>query len=420
MKIAFLLDVFPKTSETFIVSQIVGLIERGHTVDIFARYRNSDEPVHPQVKKYQLTERTQYLIPVSRKERALVAAKNILMWGWRKPRNLLRSRNVFRYGKAAINFEVLCSRAFSSTRPAYDIIHCHFGPLGIFGQHLRDIGALKGPMLTTFHGYDVGSYLTRHGTGIYDELFRKGDGFTCSSNFIRKKLVAAGCDPAKIFPFKLGTDLTKFDFLERRIDPGGAVRLITVARLLEKKGLKYSIKAVGNLVRKFPKLQYTIVGDGDLRPDLLLLIERLKLQSNVRLVGWKTQEEIRQLFAQSHIFVLASVVSSDGDFEGQGTVLQEAQAMGLPVVCTNHNGFSESILDGQSGFLVPERDVDALSSRLAELIGQPNSWFEIGKKGRAFVEAAFDLNKRNDALVELYRGVSMAKSEASLPIEAAA
>jgi colanic acid/amylovoran biosynthesis glycosyltransferase len=230
---------------------------------------------------------------------------------------------------------------------------------------------------------------------------------------MRGKLIAAGCDPAKIFLFKLGTDLTKFDFIERRVVSDGAIRLITVARLVEKKGLEYSIKAVANLVRQFPKLEYTIVGEGSLRQDLSLLIERLNLQKNIRLVGWKTQEEVRRILARSHIFILASVLSSNGDFEGQGMVLQEAQAMGLPVVCTNHNGFPESILDGQSGFLVPERDVDALSARLAELIGQPNSWLEIGKKGRAFVEAEFDLSKRNDALVELYRRVGTPKSEAA-------
>jgi colanic acid/amylovoran biosynthesis glycosyltransferase len=80
--------------------------------------------------------------------------------------------------------------------------------------------------------------------------------------------------------------------------------------------------------------------------------------------------------------------------------------MGLPVVCTNHNGFPESIVDGQTGFLVPERDADALSLKLAELIGQPNLWSAMGKKGRGFVEAEFDLSKRNNALVELYRGLS--------------
>jgi colanic acid/amylovoran biosynthesis glycosyltransferase len=409
MRIAILLNIFPRTSETFIVNQIVGLIERGHTVDIFAHHR-SDEPVHPVVKKYQLIDRTQYLtIPTNRKERLLAAAKIILKWGWRRPLRLLRSMNVFRYGRAAINLQLLCGQAFFMetwvNTPVYDVIHCHYGPEGIFGQHLREIGAVKGALLTTFHGYDIASYVAQHGTGVYDDLFRKGEAFTCSSNFIRGKLIAAGCDPAKISPFKLGTDLTKFDFVERRVDSDGDIRLITVGRLVEKKGLEYSIKAVANLVRQFPKLEYTIVGDGYLRQDLSFLIERLNLQKNVTLVGWKTQEEVRRLFAKSHIFVLASVLSSDGDFEGQGMVLQEAQAMGLPVVCTNHNGFSESILDGQSGFLVPERDADALSAKLAELIGQPDLWLEIGKKGRAFVEAKFDLSKRNDALVELYRRV---------------
>jgi colanic acid/amylovoran biosynthesis glycosyltransferase len=72
--------------------------------------------------------------------------------------------------------------------------------------------------------------------------------------------------------------------------------------------------------------------------------------------------------------------------------------MGLPVVCTRHSGIPEGILDGKSGFLVPERDIDKLADRLADVI----SWPEMGREGRAFVEEEYDLNKRNDALVELY------------------
>jgi colanic acid/amylovoran biosynthesis glycosyltransferase len=417
LRIAFLVNDFPKLSETFIVNQIVGLIERGHAVDIVARHQRNNEAIHPQVKQYRLIDRTEYLnIPTTREKRVLAAAQVILKWGWRRPFNLLRSMNVFRHGKAAIKPDMLCAHAFFLERTvqteAYDIIHCHFGPAGIFGQHLRDLGDIKGPMLTTFHGYDIASFVEQNRTGVYHKLFRKGEAFTCSSKFIRKKFIAAGCDPAKIFLFKLGTDLTKFDFIERKSYLADSpIRLITVARLVEKKGLEYSIRAVANLVRQFPKLQYTIVGDGYLRENLSLLIERLHLQKNITLVGWKTQEEVHRLLADSHIFILASVLSSNGDFEGQGIVLQEAQAMGLPVVCTNHNGFSESILDGQSGFLVPERDVEALSARLVDLIGQPNSWLEIGRKGRAFVEANFDLRKRDDALVELYRRVITQKSE---------
>jgi colanic acid/amylovoran biosynthesis glycosyltransferase len=412
MRIAVLVNQFPKTSETFIVNQIAGLIDRGHTVDIFACYGSEDRIEDPQLRKYGLLDRTRYLTsPTGRRKRVMAAMEATLKRGWKKPLHLLRAINLVPIGNQPISLEMLCRHRFALERSAYDMIHCHFGPVGIFGLHLREIGALEGPLLTTFHGYDIGYYLRQHGATAYAELFRKGEAFTCSSHFIQKKLIAAGCQPAKIFRFKLGTDLARFDFAERKIGPDGLVRLITVARLIEKKGLEYSIRAVAQLVKQFPNLRYTIVGDGDLRQRLSLLIEQLGLQHQVALVGWKSPEEVRLLLAQSHIFVLASVVSSNGDFEGQGLVLQEAQAMGLPVVCTNHNGFCDSVLDGQSGFLVPERNVDALSDRLAELIRQPQLWPGIGKKGRTFVETQFDLNKRNDALVELYRYLASLESE---------
>lgn len=402
MRVAYLLDTFPKTSETFFVNQIVGLIERGHTVDIFARYRNRSEPVHPEVEKHQLLKRTQYLIPESRQERLIAAGKILFELACSRPSELLRLLNPFQPGSRAKRLEILYSDRVFRKAPVYDIVHCHFGPIGVLGQHLYKRGSLRGPMLTTFHGYDIGSYVAQHGPGVYTDLFRDGNAFTCSSKFIRGKLIAAGCDPGKIILFKLGTDLTKFDFVERSASTKTTIHLITVARLVEKKGLEYSIKAVASLAQQFPQLEYTIVGDGPLREQLSALITELNLERHVVLAGWRTQEEVQQLFARSHIFVLASVLSASGDFEGQGTVLQEAQASGLPIVCTNHNGFPDSILDGQSGFLVPERDAEALAAKLGELIRRPELRSEMGKKGRAFVESEFDLSKRNDALVELY------------------
>jgi colanic acid/amylovoran/stewartan biosynthesis glycosyltransferase WcaL/AmsK/CpsK len=412
MKIAVLVNQFPKVSETFILNQIAGLIDRGHTVDIFACYRSEDHIDDGQLRKYELLDRTRYLTaPASRKERLMAAMEAALKRGWKQPVHLMRSINLLPAGRRRISLEMLCQHRFLLERSAYDMIHCHFGPVGIFGQHLREIGALEGPLLTTFHGFDIGSYVRQHGAGAYAELFRKGDAFTCSSHFVRGKLIAAGCDPVKLIQFKLGTDLARFDFAERKIGSDGVIRLITIARLVEKKGIEYSIRAVADLVKQFPKLHYTIVGDGNLRQKLSLLIEQLDLQQHVMLVGWKTPEEVRHLLSRSHIFVLASVISSNGDFEGQGLVLQEAQAMGLPVVCTNHNGFGDSVLNGESGFLVPERNVDALSTRLADLIRQSELWPGIGRKGRAFVEAEFDLDKRNDALVDLYSQVAAQSSE---------
>ncbi len=152
-------------------------------------------------------------------------------------------------------------------------------------------------------------------------------------------------------------------------------------------------------------MQYHIVGDGPLRKSIEMLIKQLSIQDKVNLLGWRTQDEIRQLYADAHIFVLSSVTASNGDKEGQGLVIQEAQASGLPVISTLHNGIPEGILDGKSGFLVPERDVDALAEKLIYLIEHPEIWPEMGRAGRAYVEANYDINKLNDRLVEIYKEV---------------
>jgi colanic acid/amylovoran biosynthesis glycosyltransferase len=105
---------------------------------------------------------------------------------------------------------------------------------------------------------------------------------------------------------------------------------------------------------------------------------------------------------EAHLALLGSV-SIDGDAEGQGLFLQEAQACGLPVIATNHGALPEGMLPGKSGFLVPERDVEAMAERIDFLVAHPEIWPELGRAGRAFVAARYDIHRLNEQLVELYR-----------------
>lgn len=401
MRVAFFLKVFPSTSETFVLNQIIGLLNRGHEVEVFSEQRNTTDPWHSDVEINQILERTTYAErPCGRATRLIKAGcalATATLHGRFRIWSLLDSH---RFGRQASNRLLACRVAY---RPPYDVVQCHFGPAGIFAQMLRDVDALRGPMITMFHGYDISQYVRQHGPGVYRHLFACGDLFTCPSEFVRERLITAGCPAEKVQKFKLGTDLKRFSFKDRTVDSSGAIRLVTIARLTEKKGLEFSIRAVAKLSQCFKRLEYNIIGDGDLRPELTQLIEALGVGSTVHLLGWKTQEEVQVLLDQSHVFVLASVESRNGDIEGLPMVLQEAQAMGLPVVCTRHSGLPEGILDGKSGFLVPERDVDALAERLGDVVSRPDAWPEMGRQGRAFVEAEHDLGKRNDALVELYR-----------------
>ena len=93
--------------------------------------------------------------------------------------------------------------------------------------------------------------------------------------------------------------------------------------------------------------------------------------------------------------------------EGQGVVLLEAQAYGLPVVATNHSAFPETVLDRVSGFLVPERDIDALAERLEYLIANPQNWPQIGKSGRQHVEQHYNIKVLNQRLAQIYHKLTL-------------
>ncbi|HEY0792707.1 MAG TPA: glycosyltransferase [Chthoniobacterales bacterium] len=403
MQIAFIVAGFPIASETFILNQITGLLQRGHQVDVFAQWRDTGSGPHPDVTRFRLVERTFYLHVSPHRTARLLSALDALGRAMSRGQlRIFRALDPRRFGRQALNLRVLNQMRPFIGRPAYAVVHCHFGPSGVIGDTVRQLGLTAAPLLTTFHGYDISSFVRERGPEVYKNLFRDGDAFTCSSQFIRNRLVSAGCPAPRIHLFKLGTDLKKFSFTARVPDETGAVRLVTVARLTEKKGLEYSIRAFAKLAARFPLLEYNIVGDGDQRKPLERLLNGLGLNGRVRLLGWRTDPEVREIYARSHLFVLSSVEAANGDIEGQGMVLQEAQAMGLPVVCSRHNGFPEGILENESGFLVPERDADALAACLTTLLQRPGTWPEMGQRGRAYVEAEYDLEKRNDALVALY------------------
>jgi colanic acid/amylovoran biosynthesis glycosyltransferase len=104
---------------------------------------------------------------------------------------------------------------------------------------------------------------------------------------------------------------------------------------------------------------------------------------------------------QAHILVMGSV-NTEGDQEGQGLVLQEAQASGLPVIATRHGALPEGMLDGRSGFLVPERDIAAMAEKLDHLIDHPELWPAFGRCGREFAANRYDIRHLNRELAGIY------------------
>lgn len=405
MRIAFILDAFPTLSETFILNQITGLLDLGHEVDVFADFNPNQEKVHPDVKKYDLLPRTYYpQMPANKLWRVVKAIRLLVINLPQNPITILKSLNVLRYGKGALSLGVFYHLLPFLDNSPYDIIHCHLGPSGKIGVFLSELG-VKGKVITSFYGYDVSAHVAQIGRAVYDTLFQQGALFIAICDHIKKRLIDLGCDKDRIVKHPLGIDVERFPFREKRRRAGEKIKILTVARLVQKKGLEYSIKAVAKVVKKHPDVEYNIAGDGPLRSHLGSLISELGTKEQVKLLGWQDQDEIRRLYQESHIFVLASVTAKNGDQEGTPTVLMEAQAQGLPIVSTLHAGIPEITLNDKSGFLVPERDVNALVQRLEYLIEHPELWPSMGRAGRKFVEERYDIRRLNRRLVEIYEAL---------------
>ena len=236
---------------------------------------------------------------------------------------------------------------------------------------------------------------------MYRSLFKTADAVTVNSQYTRTQLEKLGCPAGLLHLLPVGLDPAQFPFRERRQGPSEPVRILTVARLVPIKGHEYAIRALARLREQGCNVTYDIAGDGPLKTKLEALIHELNLERTVTLHGSLDSLGIRNLLDRAHIFVLASV-SLDGDQEGQGLALQEAQAAGLPVIATNHGALPEGLSPGESGFLVPERDVTALAERLKYLVAHAELCASMGRKGRAFVEKNFDIQKLNHKLNVIY------------------
>lgn len=415
MKIAFIVDKFPVLSETFVINQITGLIERGQDVHIYGR-QSYDKKLHPDIEKYKLIERTRYLpeIPKNYLWRFFHALYFLGKNFPKAPLVLLGSLNIFKYGKRAASLRLFYSSLPFLNAPKYDIIHCQFGRQAVckFGRYsyegvvLRDIGAVKGKLITTFRGYDISWYVHKYGEKVYDELFKKGDFFFANCKFFKQRAIQLGCDENRIVVHGSGIDCSRFKFKARYPDTSGLIRIATTGRLIEKKGIEYAIRAVAEVVKVYPNVELNIIGDGELKERFVQIIQELNIAAKVHLKGWKNQKEIISILDESHIFVAPSVTASDGNQDAPVNTLKEAMAMGLPVIGTFHGGIPELVEDGISGFLVPERNESAIAEKLIYLIQHPEIWQEIGLSGRQKVETDYNINKLNSELVEIYQQIS--------------
>jgi len=300
--------------------------------------------------------------------------------------------------------------ALGKDKPA--LIHAHFGPSGYHFLGLKKI--FKLPLITAFYGYDLGVFTRRYPKWEkrYKRLFREGEFFLAEGNHMKNCLIGLGCPRDKIIVQHQGVDLGRIQFEPRRLNRDEGVKILVFGRFTEKKGIPYAVEAFGLVKQAHPnlKLRLTIIGESDggvqgeeEKKGIFRLIGKYNLGKNINLVGYQPQPGFLKELLYHHIFIHPSIHASNGDNEGGAPVsIIEASASGMPVLSTKHCDIPEVVIDGESGYLVAERDTDALRDRLEFLVLNPRIWEKMGLAGRKHIEQNYDIEKQICRLEEIY------------------
>jgi colanic acid/amylovoran biosynthesis glycosyltransferase len=411
IKVLVMTGEFPALSETFILDQIKGLLDRGFDTWVVASRKRNEPNVHKDVELFGLLDRVFYtderygvseyftatlkFLRRTTWHRWLVFLRHLLsQWsGWK------------RKGTSARNGVLPTLRlalALESLAPA--VIICHFGPRGSRIAHLSSALASEASLITVFHGYDVSQALAR---GVdYRYLFERGDYFLAVTEFWCSQLVALGCPRDRVRVHRMGIDVDVFSSSGPAASSRSGYSFLSLGRLVEKKGHEHTIKAFATCVRQQPDppCRLVIVGDGPLREDLRRLVQDLGVESLVEFRGSALRHEVIELMRSADTFVLASVTAANGDMEGLPVSILEAMASELPVIATIHSGIPEAVEDGITGVLVPEGDVHRLTAEMLRMRNRSmGERRKMGRAGRKKVLREFDSTVWNDRMGALIR-----------------
>ena len=282
-----------------------------------------------------------------------------------------------------------------------ELLHIYFGHIAV---HLLPlIKAWPNPSVVSFHGADVMVDLDKPAyRAATQQMLEAVRLVLVRSESLGRALINLGCPAGKIRLQRTGIPVDEIPFRPREWPASGAWKFVQACRLIEKKGLRVSLRAFAKFAARHPGSTFTIAGEGPLRNELGQLAAELGLADKVFFPGFISQTQLRELFYQSHIFLHPSEISGDGNQEGVPNSMLEAMASGLPVFATEHGGIPEAIENGRSGILVKERDEEALALALLERTANPEGLAAIARNGAEVVRKHFEQTGQTRQLEDYY------------------
>lgn len=403
--VAYVLTRFPALSETFVLREIDALAALGLDVrPISLRRPREQELVDDELRAW--ASRTRYA-PMGYERMALHAAvrsmarsaayrrafATVALGARRRPRPWTTSVGV------------LPQAAWASSTLDRDVrwIHAHFATgASTVAYALSAITGL--PFSFTPHAGDL--FTTWYVDGLLKTKIEAARFVVAISEFNRQHLadvVGAAATEARFPLIRYGLPRHWFDTARTREPAADPPRILSVGRLVAKKGHLYLVRALGQLARAGVRFECSIVGDGPERETLEAAILRQGLTDRVHLVGVRSSAEVRKLMDAASLFVLAAVIADDGDRDGLPNVLIEAMARRVAVVTTNVTGVPELVRDGANGSVVAQYSVDALAKAIAFLIAYPDERARRATSGWVTVRQDYEISSQARRLLERFR-----------------
>jgi len=379
---AYLFERFPSFGQTFCYREVAELDRQGITPPIFSIRNPKDEPAQdwdPRIVKrvHYLPEEKELLDEVHRasKKRKLTSEVVAALDEWGRRTDFLR----------------LYQAAYVGLR---------LQQMGIHHVHAHFAGMAARTAFWIARFFSITFSFTAHANDIFaprkfeiglDQLVDAARVIVTETDYAKRFLQKRFPDRAdRVHRVYNGLDLAEFGRADFSSSPP---LLATVGRLIGKKGFGDLVRACGLLAERGKSFQCEIVGEGPLENELREQIGRLNLQIRVSLPGAKPQHEVRRRLAAANVFVLPSVIDSDGGMDNLPTVIMEAMATGLPVVSTLIGGIPEMLIDNETGFLVKPGDATALANAIEKVIDDLPLAQRLAQAGYERAQKLFSIEK---------------------------
>ncbi|TBO44280.1 glycosyltransferase family 4 protein [Pedobacter kyonggii] len=410
MNLLYVVDQFPSSSEYFILNEILELQKKKCKIFILAQKKGNGLPhlveaiggngniyYKPSFFSFDAIMGHFYMM-LFLKSRYVKILKELAPSYKTSYRTFLRELKVF---------SNVMSFSFKVRNMESKLIHAHFLSLpSSIAMGMSKV--LNIPFSCSAHANDI--YVANK-----DDLIKKANSTAfivtctlCNKDFLHQLL--ADCSKIKVSHVYHGIDLSKWVSKKRDFQTltDKKIRILSIGRLVEKKGIVFLLQAIKILVLKGLNVKCSIIGDGPLRKQLEDFTKRNALEDNIVLHGSLPQKDIISFYGESDIFILPCVIADNGDRDGLPNVLVEALATGIPAISTSVSAITELITHEQTGILVKEKDPDQIAEAVLRLSGDPELCSYLSRNGREKVEREFQIKNSTDRLMELFNSINAA------------